>query len=137
MFQNADIFCDPLQENEFDIEVSDSNNNLIDPPGQFEGSTDGTMIMKLEPGTYNIQEIKHAIGFNQLLELEDATISCRNNGFVGGGDFFDQTSGILYAEICFEYEDEEGNDCSLIDLKAGDDKTCTVKNYIAEGANVE
>jgi len=32
--------------------------------------------------------------------------------------------------ICIEYEDEQGNDCSTLTLAAGEDKTCTVKNYI-------
>lgn len=33
-------------------------------------------------------------------------------------------------QICIEYEDVQNNDCSTVTLAAGEDKTCTVKNYI-------
>jgi len=33
---------------------------------------------------------------------------------------------ILYAPICFEYEDEQGNDCCTITLAAGEERTCIV-----------
>ena len=128
----ANVFCNSLQENEFDIEVSDSNNNLINPPGQFEGSIDGTMIMDLEPGTYNVTEVRHSGSGNVLGVDNGQTIVCINAGFVNGGFFFN-TQPLSDYQICFEYEDENGNDCSLIDLEAGDDKTCTVKNYIHLG----
>ena len=127
---NAGTICNPLQENEFDIEVSDSDNNLIYPPCQFEGSTEGTMIMDLEPGTYNVNEIVHDDSNNNQLGKDLNTAGqCMTNSFVEGGIFIDQASGNNFYRICFEYEDENGNDCSSIDLQAGDDKTCTVKNY--------
>ena len=128
--QGAATFCNPLQEDEFDIEVSDGDNTLIAPPGQFEGSTEGIMIMDLEPGTYNINEITHTNGnINQFGEDNITANDCMNLNFVAGGIFSDTTSGIDY-RICFEYEDENGNDCNSIGLQTGDDKTCTVKNYI-------
>ena len=132
--QGASTFCNPLDEGDFDIKVSDINENLIDPPGQFEGSIDGTMIMDLEPGTYNVNEIIHISFQDQLGESNVSTNSCMTNNFVDGGAFVDTASNIVYS-ICFEYEDENGNDCNLIDLEAGDDKTCTVKNHILFGRN--
>ena len=48
-------------------------------------------------------------------------------------DFYtNQNAGIDYY-ICFEYEDEQGNDCSTITLAAGESRPCTVKNYIHQG----
>ena len=60
-------------------------------------------------------------------------------GFDGGGEFFtnpntnpNNPTATAYT-ICFEYEDEQGNDCSTVTLAAGEEKTCTVKNYILSG----
>ena len=132
---DSDRFCNPLEENKFDIEMFDINNNLIDPPGQFEGSTEGTMIMNLEPGTYNVTEIIHNNDFsNQLNFNEGDSNVCTGLGFVDGGRFANSGgNGPVFYTICFEYEDENDKDCSLIDLKVGDNKTCTVKNYIQFG----
>ena len=127
--RDADTICDPLQENGFDIEVSDSDNTLINPPGRFEGSTEGTMIMNLVPGTYNVNEIIHDDPIGQLGEENNTANQCADHNFVDGGLFFNRSNGYEY-HICFEYEDENGNDCSSIDLQEGDNKTCTVKNYI-------
>lgn len=54
-------------------------------------------------------------------------------GFPDGGIVINSTANIAYAPICFEYEDEQGNDCSTIALAAGEERTCTVKNYIRYG----
>ena len=134
----ADLFCNPLQENEFDIEVSDSNNVLINPPGQFEGSTEGTMIMDLEPGTYNVQEIKHDTDDNQLGLNVNTENNCRDALlFDDGGVFANNEDDVeINYTICFEYEDENGEDCSSIDLQEGDNKTCTVKNYISSTGSI-
>jgi hypothetical protein len=51
-------------------------------------------------------------------------------GFPDGGQVINTTSNTNYAGLCFEYEDEQGNDCSTITLAAGEERTCTVKNYI-------
>ncbi|MGD1837604.1 MAG: hypothetical protein ACPKPY_06050 [Nitrososphaeraceae archaeon] len=125
---NLDEFCNSIQEQDFDIKVSDNNNILIDPPGQFVGTINGTMITDLEPGTYNIEEIVHDNSNNQLGEEQFISQLCSGNGFVDGG-FFDDDSGITY-EICFEYENENGDPCGSTELEAGDENLCTVKNYI-------
>ena len=49
-------------------------------------------------------------------------------GFTDGGELFNSTSRMSYDDICFEYEDEQGNDCSNIILAAGEERTCIVKN---------
>jgi hypothetical protein len=49
-------------------------------------------------------------------------------GFPDGG--FLQTAEVQYSDLCFEYEDEQGNDCSMTTIAAGEEKTCIVKNYI-------
>ena len=127
---SASFICNPLQENDFDIEVSDNNTDLIDPPGRFEGSTEGTTIMDLVPGTYNINETIYFSDDVSQLNINTPTAnSCKNTGFVDGGTIYKRENNQLY-DICFEYEDENGNDCRFIELQAGDDKTCTVKNYI-------
>jgi len=137
---NTDIFCAPnlLQEDEFDIEVSDDSAMLIDPPGQFKGSTEGKMIMDLEPGTYNVQEIKHGNSDNQLGANPPTESNCRAAfSFDDGGVFANnEDDGQIVYTLCFEYEDENGEDCSSIDLQAGDDKTCTVKNYISSTGSI-
>lgn len=53
---------------------------------------------------------------------------CVGTGFTDGGSLF--TTNVRYTTICFEYVDEQNNDCSEITLAAGDEKTCIVKNYI-------
>jgi hypothetical protein len=127
---NSDV-CQSLPENIFDIEVLDDQNNQLQ---QFQGSTEGTTIHNLEPGTYRVNEIKSTTSFNnQLLENPDTKQDCVNlAGFLDGGDLFNTTSHILYFPICFEYEDEQGNDCSTITLAAGEERTCIVKNYIRQ-----
>ena len=138
---DASIFCDPLLESDFDIQVFDSNNIIIDPPGQFEGSTEGEMIMNLEPGLYNIEEIENPrtnpLTTNQLVENTSFDFVCTvGANFVSGGEFQDQSqvdqSDLRYA-ICFEYEDENGDPCDSVLLRAGQEETCTVKNYIFAG----
>ena len=52
-------------------------------------------------------------------------------GFDDGGTLLNtNASPDLSYIICIEYEDEQGNDCSTLALAAGEDKRCTVKNYI-------
>ena len=102
---------------------------MINPPGQFEGSVEGAML-ELEPGNYNIEEITHANGDDQLITHQNTEDFCVNNQNIVDGGLFFASSGPGY-NLCFEYEDENGQDCSSIELQAGDDKTCTIKNYIS------
>ena len=51
------------------------------------------------------------------------------NGFPDGGPVFIDSFVTTYS-ICFEYEDEQNNDCSTITLATGEEKICIVKNYI-------
>ena len=37
--------------------------------------------------------------------------------------------------LCIEYEDEKGNDCGIVTLAPGENKVCTVKNYISNGVH--
>jgi hypothetical protein len=132
------IFCTALNENSFDIEVLNvSNNNQ--QIAQFEGSAVGTTIPNLQPGTYTVNEIEQPEGNfdNQLADSPTVNIRCTNQEFPDGGNFFNTTASVggvfgngVFYDICFEYEDEQGNDCSTITLAAGEEKTCTVKNYI-------
>jgi hypothetical protein len=124
------IFCQSLPESIFDIEVNASNGQQI---SQFEGSTEGTTIQNLEPGTYTVNEIKNpTFAVEQLIEDADAEQACVNvAGFSDGGELQKGNFVIVYREICFEYVDELGNDCNNITLAAGEHRTCTVKNYIA------
>jgi hypothetical protein len=128
---NDTIFCQVLSENFFDIQVLDDQNNQIK---QFEGSREGTTIENLEPGTYTIEEIKHKNIINQLGEEDPIpSLECANYNFPYGGELFIQNANVLYDIICFEYEDEQGNNCSTITVSAEEKKTCTVKNYIKYG----
>lgn len=121
------LFCESLRENLFDIEVLDDQNNQI---AQFEGSAQGMTLDNLESSTYRVNEIEAANGNNQLVEKDAVEDFCINQGFSNGGVFFIFPGQTSY-QICFEYEDEQGNDCSTIILAAGEEKTCTVKNYIS------
>src|SRR5215211_114099 len=126
------IFCQSLPESIFDIEVLDDQNNQIQ---QFEGSVQGTTIQNLEPGTYTVNEIIHPTLDNQLGENLSVAGACEFSlGFSGGGQVLNTTTNVLYS-ICFEYEDEQGNNCSTITLAAGESRTCTVKNYIGTAFN--
>lgn len=126
---NSNNICIHLPPNVFDIEVLDDQDTQLQ---QFEGSTAGTTIQNLQPCTYTVNEIKHASNTNQLGENVEVQQACTSFGFVDGGVLESeliQAPQVVY-EICFEYEDEQGNDCSNVTLAAGEDKTCTVKNYI-------
>jgi hypothetical protein len=123
------VSCQGIPANLFDIEVLDSQNTQLQ---QFEGSAQGTTIQNLQPDTYTVNEIKHQSFFNQL--SFDATVEQRcvdGQGFSDGGLLLSisQQPNVGYS-ICFEYEDEQGNDCSTVTLTAGENKVCTVKNYI-------
>ena len=129
------VFCQRLPASLFDIEVLDDQNIQIQ---EFEGSTEGTTIQNLEPGTYTVNETKVQNGLanpntaNQLVENVAVQQGCIGLGFDGGGILFrnpDIPNQAFY-NICFEYEDEQGNDCSTVTLAAGEEKTCTAKNYI-------
>ena len=127
------IFCKSLPENIFDIEVLDDQNSQIQ---QFEGSEQGTTIPNLQPGTYTVNEIEQPeLNFdNQLADDPTPNIRCSNQEFPDGGNLINTTAisfgTEIFYEICFEYEDEQGNDCNTLTLAAGEERTCTVKNYI-------
>ena len=128
---SGSFFCTSLPENLFDIEVIDDQNNQIE---QFEGSAEGETIENLEPNTYTVNEIVHTLSsVNNRLEVNtDVEAACMDNGFAGGGQLFRSQGDdkrVTY-NICFEYEDEQGNDCRTITLAAEEERTCTVKNYI-------
>lgn len=131
--------CDTLPENIFDIRVLDDENNQITEP--FPGSPTGTTIENLEPGTYTVEEIKDPTNnINQLGANPDLARVCINDfGFTDGGELINLNEDIDYT-ICFEYEDQPGNaqgdDCSTITLAAGEQRTCTVKNYINSGTDL-
>jgi hypothetical protein len=128
------VFCQRLPANLFVIEVLDDQSNQIQ---QFEGSLQGTTIQNLQTGTYIVNETKVLEGpptpVNQLFESFAAQQTCMGLGFDGGGSLFTNTPNRVSYTICFEYEDEQGNDCSNVTLAAGEKKTCTVKNYILSG----
>ena len=123
------INCQSLPANLFDIEVLDNQNTLI---RQFDGSLQGTTIQNLQPGTYKVNEIKHQAGISQdeLIESATAEQACTLDEFPDGGTLFNSTAGVFYDPLCFEYEDEFGNNCSTLTLQPGENKICTVKNYM-------
>jgi hypothetical protein len=125
------VFCNSLPANLFVIEVLDDQSNQI---RQFEGSLQGTIIQNLQTGTYTVNETKVPEGpptpSDQLFESSAVQQTCIGLGFDGGGSLFTNNPDRVFYNICFEYEDEQGNDCSNVTLAAGEEKTCTVKNYI-------
>jgi hypothetical protein len=121
--------CQLLPGDYFDINVLDDQNNQR---AQFQGSAEGTTIENLEPGTYTINEIEYTGNLNQLGEDPVIDQLCRTAGFSDGGSIANRINFISY-DICFEYEDEQGNDCRNISLTVGGERTCTVKNYILLG----
>jgi hypothetical protein len=129
-------FCNSLPANLFVIEVLDDENNQIQ---QFEGSLQGTIIQNLQTGTYTVNETKVPVGstthLDQLVERSDVQETCIGLGFDGGGALLTRGPNQVGYNICFEYEDEQGNDCSNVTLAAGEEKTCTVKNYIISGTS--
>ena len=117
-----------LPENFFDIEVLDEQDTQIQ---QFEGSEQGTTIENLQPSTYTVNEIKNpTFADNQLVESPVDAQECIDQGFDGGGGLVVNTDPSTFTSntICFEYEDEQGNDCTTITIAAGEEKTCIVKN---------
>ena len=121
--------CLELTANLFDIEVLDDQNSQIIPP--FEGSAQGTTIENLQPGEYEVNEIQYQSNINQLGESLNDETTCGVLGFDDGGTLLSTNADPdLSYIICIEYEDEQENDCSTLTLAAGEDKTCTVKNYI-------
>ena len=122
--------CQDLPANLFDIEVRDNQNTLI---RQFDGSLDGTTIQNLQPGTYKVNEIKHPSisGTDQLRENPAAEEACTSDEFPDGGVLIRGAPSFMqYNPICFEYEDEFDNNCSTLTLQPGENKICTVKNYM-------
>jgi hypothetical protein len=78
-----------------------------------------------------VNEIKNPTNDDfQLGQNPSSEQSCVNAGFADGGELDNTTSLTNYIDICFEYLDEQDNDCSTITLAAGEERTCTVKNYI-------
>jgi hypothetical protein len=131
---NSEV-CQALPANLFDIEVLDDQNNQ---KAQFEGSEQGTTIQNLEPGTYIVNEIQYERESpttpNDVLLEGGALATCNARGFDGAGNLYrNPISSNAEYDLCFEYEDEQGNDCSTIALAAGEEKTCIVKNYITFG----
>ncbi len=126
-------FCTNLPANLFDIEVLDDQSTQLQ---QFEGSAQGTTIQNLQPGTYIVNEIKNLnSNINQLEANPLAQGLCVSQGFAGGGTLTNTNSNPdTDYTICFEYVDEADNDCSTLTLAAGENKLCTVKNYISVGA---
>ena len=129
--------CLSLNVNLFDIEVWDSQNNPV--VEAFEGSTAGTTIPHLQPGTYTINEIESTTSNRDQLGDFSTDCAAAAVGFPDGGTFRNTNPSPpsiydLDYTICFEYEDQPGNaqgdDCNTITLAAGEHKTCTVKNYI-------
>ena len=121
-------FCQPLPESIFDIRVLDDQNNQIQ---QFEGSEQGTTIQNLEPGIYTVNEIKNPTSDdNQLGQNPEAELVYIRDGFSDAGKLDNTASVTNYSIICFEYEDEQGNDCSTIALATGESRTYTGKNNI-------
>ena len=129
------VLCNSLPANLFVIEVLDDQSNQI---WQFEGSLQGTIIQNLQTGTYIVNETNVPEGpptpVDQLFESFASQQTCIGLGFDGGGSLFTETPDRVFYNICFEYEDEQGNDCSNVTLAAGEEKTCTVKNYILGGS---
>jgi len=130
---NGTRACQSLNENSFDIEVLNASNNQ--QITQFEGSAAGTTIPNLQPGTYTINEIESTTSDRD--QLGDFLTDCAAVGFPDGGTFFNTNPSppsffdLFYSAICFEYEEEPGNNnCNTITLAAGEHRTCTVKNYI-------
>ena len=124
---SSTVFCQGLPANFFDIEVKDDQNNQIE---QFEGSAEGETIENLEPSTYTVNEIVRIAGDGQLVEGAGVQEACMRLGFAGGGVLHSIQADVNY-EICFEYEDDQGNDCRTITLAAEEHRTCTIKNYIS------
>jgi len=124
-------FCVVLGQNLdlFDIEVRDAQDNIVQ---EFTGSQDGTTIPDLVPGTYTVNEIVHEEFAPNELSTSPSTADCTNNQeFVSGGNLFIIPPGtIVYTQICFQFQDEQGNNCSTTTIAAGETKTCIVKNYI-------
>ena len=118
-----------MNENSFDIEVLNASNDQR--IAQFEGSAVGKPISNLQPGTYTVNEIEQPteVANDQLADSPTVNIRCAVLEFPDGGNFVSTTARLLY-NICFEYEDQQGNDCSTITLAAGEEKTCIVKNYL-------
>jgi hypothetical protein len=119
-------FCQNISPNLFDIE-------LLGEIEQFEASTAGTTVQNLQPDSFRVNEIVHESSENQQLGVApELDVICKFElGFDGGGALNNENTQTFYS-ICFEYEDEQGNDCNPITIGA-EEKTCTVKNHIVSG----
>ena len=81
--------------------------NQIGPP--FQGSPIGTTIPNLQPGNYQVNELKIRILLSRRVGRNaDPQIGCLFNGFDVGGQSFASLPGTICEDICFEYEDEQG-----------------------------
>ena len=120
--------CQNLPPNLFDIEILDNQNNPVRPP--FEGSSTGTTVQNLQLDSFRVNEIVHEdTNHNQLARDTLLDLQCKGLGFSGGGSLFNTNTEIFY-QICFQYKDEQNNNCNPITLGAGEEKTCTVRNHI-------
>jgi len=78
-----------------------------------------------------VHEVKHQNNFNQLGEVPTMFQECAERGLKDGGSLINTNSipPVVYI-ICFEYEDEHGNDCGQTEVIDGEDHVCISKNYI-------
>ena len=80
-------------------------------PVPFQGSAIGTTIPNLQPGNYQVNEIKtpDITLLNELREEPASQVECLTKGFDDGGQLVtsDTPPGLIYEDICFEYEDEQ------------------------------
>lgn len=123
---NNTAFCENLPKRFFDIEILDGQNNQI---RQFKDSSLQGTVKNIDPGTYIINQVKYQTNINELGGSNIAIQDCKSAGFSDGGVLFNQKKPTQYS-ICIEYEDEFGNDCSIVTIKKGEKEVCIVKNHI-------
>jgi hypothetical protein len=88
---------------------------------------DSSNLLVTQLGNYLKGNSEYSLFIQQIFQSDCLTF----NGFPDGGRLdhnLIQSTNIYH--ICFKYEDEQGNDCSTLTLATGEEKTCTVKNYM-------
>jgi len=123
-------FCENLPKRFFDIEILDGQNNQI---RQFKDASRQGTVKNINPGIYIINQIKYQTSINELGVSNTAIQDCKSAGFSDGGILFNQKKPTQYS-ICIEYEDEFGNDCSIVTIDKGEKEVCIVKNHIVYAA---
>lgn len=123
------LFCVRLPANLFDIEVLDDQNIQLQ---QFAGSAEGTRIENLQAGTYKVNEIKKPDlpSLSQLTVDPEIKQQCGIQGFPDGGrvdTLILQLHITIHWQVCIKYEDEQGNDCSILTLAPEEEKTVRSK----------